>query len=206
MPTTPINGLPSPDDNSPNLPPIHFDALNAVLDTRLIGRFTNAADRNTKITAPVKGIVAHTANDDRYWRHDGITWRYLGGSPPPIVASTVNTNDGWTPVSGHIPATYVDGSGLVHVVGGVVNNGAYTPGSVDAFLDYPITLAVGFRPVANQVVSVIVDAVPSAITGTVLPDGRIRLDNNGAVQIPANRAHYFDGIKLHPNYTGAALA
>ena len=206
MPTTPINGLPSPDSNSPNLPPIHFDALNAVLDSRLVARFDNAAARNAAVTAPEEGMVTYTRNDNRYWWHNGSSWTYLAGSPPPIVASTVNTNDGWTPITGHIPGTFVDSSGLIHVVGGVRNNGQYIPGAQDNFTDLPIRLAIGYRPVSNQVVSVMVDSVPNIIVGTVQPDGWLRLDNNGQQPIVAGRAHYFDGIAIHPNYTGAALS
>lgn len=45
--TSPLNGLPCPDDSSPNDPPIHFQALNDALDDRLLPHFPTAADRDT---------------------------------------------------------------------------------------------------------------------------------------------------------------
>lgn len=81
MPSTPINGLLSPDDNSPNDPPIHFDALNAILDTRLVPRFDTIAARNAAITAPQSGMACSVAGAlhvyDTAWR-----WQrrgYAGG-------------------------------------------------------------------------------------------------------------------------------
>jgi hypothetical protein len=58
VPNTPINGLPSPDDSSPNDPPIHFGALNAVLDSLLVPRYTTGTNRDSAITAPIQGQFA----------------------------------------------------------------------------------------------------------------------------------------------------
>lgn len=51
--TSPTNGLPVPDDDSPNDPPIHFQALVDVLDSRLNSRHASAAARDTAIPSPV---------------------------------------------------------------------------------------------------------------------------------------------------------
>lgn len=56
--TSPINGLPVPDDTSPNDPPIHFQALVDQLDTRLVPPFSSTSARNTAIPTPSTGQAA----------------------------------------------------------------------------------------------------------------------------------------------------
>ena len=177
-----------------------------------IPHFDNAAARDAAYAAWVaagnamrNGLQSFTENDQRYWRYGSSPagWKYAGGAPPPIIASAVNTGAGWSALNGHIPGTYTDSSGLIHLVGGVVNNGQYTPGEQDGFSDFPITLNAAYRPAGNQVVPVMVDSVPNIIVATVLTDGRLRLDNNGQKLIEAKKVHYFDGITIHPGYTGA---
>lgn len=74
MTATPINGLPSPDDNSPNDPPIHFGALTAVLDSRLNARFATEAARDQAITDPVNGMVAWIDNLGAWTERAGSAW------------------------------------------------------------------------------------------------------------------------------------
>jgi hypothetical protein len=100
VPTTPINGLPSPDSSSPNNPPIHFDALNAVLDSRLVARFPSIAARNAAIPSPVEGQLCHIAQSGtpllppRLMAFDGTAgiWRGLKAFFLPSVPFTAWTN------------------------------------------------------------------------------------------------------------------
>ena len=81
MPTTPINGLPSPDSTSPNNPPAHFDALNAQLDSRLVARFATTTARDAAITSPINGMVVWCDSPGAYYERSGGAWmlRYAGG-------------------------------------------------------------------------------------------------------------------------------
>lgn len=105
MPTTQINSLPSPDDNSPNDPPIHFSALNAQLDTRLVPRFTNAAARDAAITAPVEGQVCYVAATTvpavpgRLMLYKAGAWRLVGPSPIATIAGA------WSEAAGQFSTT-----------------------------------------------------------------------------------------------------
>lgn len=74
MATTAINALPSPTDASPNDPPIHFDALNAVLDTRLVARFATTTARDAAITAPVNGMTVWCDSPGTYYDRVGGAW------------------------------------------------------------------------------------------------------------------------------------
>lgn len=74
MPNTPINGLPSPTDSSPNDPPIHFDALNAVLDSRLIARFATTTARDSAITTPVNGMTVWCDSPGAYYDRVAGQW------------------------------------------------------------------------------------------------------------------------------------
>lgn len=121
MPTTPINGLPSPDDSSPNDPPIHLDALNAVLDSRLVPRYTTATARDSAITAPVTGQLA-VVNGQPQLRRSSI-WDPIALQPQSadrttnIVGATVAAGGTLTPAGvgltlpalpvGHIVVVFV---------------------------------------------------------------------------------------------------
>lgn len=96
--TTPINGLPSPDDSSPNDPPIHFKALADALDTRLVPPFSSTSARNTAIPSPSVGQVAAVN----------------GGM-------TIRSQNGWTPSVGGAAT-------LVVTLGSTGASGALTPG------------------------------------------------------------------------------
>lgn len=58
--SSPLNALPCPDDNSPNEPPIHFQALNDIIDSLLVPRFASAGARDTAYTNWVNagGVMA----------------------------------------------------------------------------------------------------------------------------------------------------
>lgn len=86
--TTPINGLPTPDDNSPNDPPIHFGALNTVLDTRLVPQFASVATRNSAIPSPVTGMVCCVNGYPQVYRSGA--WR---GISPLIFEGAKKTVD-----------------------------------------------------------------------------------------------------------------
>lgn len=72
--TSPINGLPIPDDDSPNDPPIHFQAFSDVLDSRIVPRFTSVAARDSAITAPVNGMMCWTADVSGVWLYRSSAW------------------------------------------------------------------------------------------------------------------------------------
>lgn len=82
MPTTAINALPSPDGNAPNFPPTHFDALNAVLDRKIVASFASVTARNTAITAPTENMVCSVA---------GFVQVYRAGSWRGVAAQTYST-------------------------------------------------------------------------------------------------------------------
>lgn len=85
--TTPINALPYPNSSSPNNPPIHFQALNNQLDTRLVPRFATATARNSAITSPVEGMVCVVAGYPQVYRSGA--WR--GIQSQLISTTTVDT-------------------------------------------------------------------------------------------------------------------
>lgn len=80
MPTSPINGLPGPTDQSANRPEVDFAALNAVLDSRLVPRFTNATDRDSKITSPINGQLCWLDSPGDWYERRGGAWRPLTNS------------------------------------------------------------------------------------------------------------------------------
>lgn len=84
--TTPINALPTPDDNSPNDPPIHFAALNNQLDTRLVPRFATTTARNNAITAPVDGMLCAVAGYPMVYRAGA--WHGIGS----VMYSTITVD------------------------------------------------------------------------------------------------------------------
>jgi hypothetical protein len=73
--TTPINGLPYPNSSSPNNPPIHFQALNNQLDTRLVPQFSTTTARNSAITSPVNGMMCAVAGYPQIYRSG--SWRLV---------------------------------------------------------------------------------------------------------------------------------
>jgi hypothetical protein len=112
--TSPINGLPIPDDDSPNDPPIHFGGFSDVLDDRLLPPFASAADRDAAFANWVTaggvmhdGMYAHMNDDGRLWRTKGGAWvwprwaqgeiGYVSRASQAGPASTLGT---WVPVSG----------------------------------------------------------------------------------------------------------
>lgn len=173
MSTTPINALPSPDGESPNLPPLHFDALNAVLDSRLLPRFTNTAARGAAITAPTAMQVAATTSDKRLWWYDGITWQYLGGAPPAMIAFPGAS--GWN-VAGvgtySLPRYYKDGSGLVRGQGVLSHTAA---SEVNPTMG---TLPTGYRPL-NFVESVVLGVTGAGSLATY----QAEIATTGAVRV-----------------------
>lgn len=76
--TSPINGLPVPDDDSPNAPPIHFQALVDVLDSRLIAAVDSTADRDSKIPAPRNSMIVYSEADDQFYARIKGAWVVTG--------------------------------------------------------------------------------------------------------------------------------
>jgi hypothetical protein len=95
MPLTQINSLPSPVHDSPNRPEVDFDALNAVLDTRLVARFASVAERDSKIPTPVDNQVCGVAGYPQIYRagawHGSQSYIYTAA---PFTAVTSFTTAG----------------------------------------------------------------------------------------------------------------
>jgi hypothetical protein len=91
--TTPINGLPYPNSSSPNNPPIHFQALNNQLDTRLVPPFSTTTARNSAITSPVTGMMCAVAGYPQIYRSG--SWRLVTS----VLFSTTTFNTSLVTVS-----------------------------------------------------------------------------------------------------------
>lgn len=135
--TSPILGLPIPDDDSPNDPPIHFQAFSDVIDDQGNPRFTSVADRDTAITAPVNGMEC--------WTDDAGKWLRRAGAWVLVLADTL-----WQNLT-TVNAPFVVGSNgaKYRVINGecflsvhVHRNTSNWTGPVIVF-----TLAAGIRPV-----------------------------------------------------------
>lgn len=166
--------------------------------------FANAAARDTALTnwvaagnTATTGMRAYTANDKRYWRLDALpsTWAYAGGAPPPITAVTVAS--GYVAGSNFAPGCYKDASGLVSVVGGVVNGGSYTPSGNNM-----MTLPVGFWPQRDIAVPVML-AAGWAIGGVYASDGSVRI--NVGPSIGSSTLHTVN-FSFHPGFVGGGLS
>jgi hypothetical protein len=92
VPNTAINGIPSPDSSSPNNPPIHFDAANAVVDTRLNSRHPTTTDRDSRITTPVNGMRTWVDSPAGWYDRVGGAWRYTPAVIPTIAGGLQRTD------------------------------------------------------------------------------------------------------------------
>lgn len=109
MPTTPINGLPSPTDQSPNQPYVDLPALNAVLDSRLVPRFASASARDAAITNPINGMLCWLDSPGGWYERRGGAWRpflnlYLGDNFAVDNTSDLNAPTNAVTVNINVPA------------------------------------------------------------------------------------------------------
>lgn len=155
--TTPINALPAPDDGSPNDPPLHFIALNNLLDTRLLPRFATSTARDAAITAPVDGMFCTMTDTDRLLRHDGTKWCKVAG-PRELLLYNGNAGSSATVAlgttasvgGGNITVPVAAKTGRIDYLAGIF---ASTGSSVT------LTLTVGGVNLATQAVDIPSNAV-----------------------------------------------
>jgi hypothetical protein len=75
---TPLSGLPYPEStDSANLP-LHLQSLAEGIDGRSILRYATAAERDTKITTPVSGMVAWLMTPGTLSYYTGSAWVAMG--------------------------------------------------------------------------------------------------------------------------------
>lgn len=89
--TTPINKLRKPDQTDAPLGGVQISALADDVDSKLVPRFTNTAERNQAIPVPVQGMVCHIdeqtnpALPPRLMVFSRNAWRLVGPSPLPAI-------------------------------------------------------------------------------------------------------------------------
>jgi hypothetical protein len=133
------------------------------------------------------------------------TWRYVGGIAPPIAAIT-SYFSGWSAYSGHAPGVYLDGSGLVHITGAVLNGSLYNP--QDGGTHTILTLPAGYRPGALMVTSVTTGSTGNAsgpmVDLQIGADGVVQVVGGTGNSVITQAAHWLNDIPaFHPAYTGA---
>ncbi|MFJ8588048.1 hypothetical protein ACIRD2_25865 [Streptomyces sp. NPDC093595] len=89
---TPLSNLPYPQPSDPADLPAHLQSLAQSVDGRLVMRFATAAERDTRITAPVAGMVAWIASPGRLMYYTGSAWAPVG----PVPVFRVNLDGGST--------------------------------------------------------------------------------------------------------------
>lgn len=204
---SPINGLPIPDDDSPNDPPIHFGGFSDVIDSRLVSRFASATARDTAFATWTSagntmsaGMMSFTQSDGRYWRWSASStaWVYAGGKPPPIVAITLQ--GGWTNLAGHTPGVYLDSNGLLHFVGACVNTSSYSP-NVGALV---AQLPSGYIPAVSTTGICTLGITSGAmISFHVNTSGVLAVDGSTLGTVPAGSGHWLEAAApMHLSYTG----
>lgn len=105
--TSPVNGLPLPDDNSPNDPPLHFLGFSNVLDSRVPGRFATTSARDAAWSAwqtansgaPIpNGSVAWCDSPGYFFDRIGGAW--VARTHPRLI-------NAFAPVYGSLPSSYL---------------------------------------------------------------------------------------------------
>lgn len=90
MATSPVLGIPLPNGTSTDQVPADLVTAFTAAELFWVGRFTSATTRDTKITAPVAGMVAFLTSPGKFTYYDGILGAW---------ADLLNPNawDTWTP-------------------------------------------------------------------------------------------------------------
>ncbi|MFJ8649137.1 hypothetical protein ACIRNI_23820 [Streptomyces sp. NPDC093546] len=89
---TQLSNLPYPQPSDPADLPAHLQSLAQTLDGRAVMRFGTASERDTKVTAPVAGMVAWIASPGRLMYYTGSAWAPVG----PVPVFRVNLDGGNT--------------------------------------------------------------------------------------------------------------
>ncbi|MEB8344084.1 hypothetical protein [Streptomyces endophyticus] len=95
---TPISALPYPQATDPADLPTHLKALADTTDARLVMRFPDTATRDTKLPAPVAGMIAWIGTPGRMMYYNGTAWVPLA----PVPVFRVNVDDGDTTSTSYV--------------------------------------------------------------------------------------------------------
>lgn len=95
--TTPLQGLPIPEETDTPDVPASITALAIALEKRLVQKYSTTAERSTANPTPDEGQFAYVAEDNTFWLYDGTQWAqlYLYTTPrPTITTSSANPTGG----------------------------------------------------------------------------------------------------------------
>jgi hypothetical protein len=93
--TTALQAIPLP--TTPDAPTIPADLLAEAnyVEKRLVMRFTDATDRDSKILVPENGMVAYLTTPKIFTFHNGTTWgALLANFVSPVIAAVDSVNSG----------------------------------------------------------------------------------------------------------------
>ncbi|GAX52986.1 hypothetical protein [Streptomyces olivochromogenes] len=88
---TPLGSLPYPQPADAANIPVHMQSLAEAVDGRTVLRFADAATRDTKVTAPVAGMLCWLSTPKQYWFYTGSVWTQLAPGPVHKANSTAGT-------------------------------------------------------------------------------------------------------------------
>ncbi|MEU9899575.1 hypothetical protein ACIBCS_11070 [Streptomyces phaeochromogenes] len=88
---TPLGSLPYPQPADAANIPVHIQSLAEAVDGRTVLRFADGAARDTKVTAPVAGMLCWLSTPKQYWYYTGSVWAQLAPAPVHKANSTVGT-------------------------------------------------------------------------------------------------------------------
>ncbi|MDH6111162.1 hypothetical protein P3T36_003186 [Kitasatospora sp. MAP12-15] len=107
--TTPLNGLPIPQETDPADVPTAFANFAGAVDSRLVMRFASTTARDLVITSPIAGMIAYVGNGFTYYT--GSAWVLMQDLPFALYQQTVAQNvANLTPTAMTFPAPVFDGS------------------------------------------------------------------------------------------------
>ena len=78
---TPLGSLPYPQPADAANIPVHIQSLAEAVDGRTVLRFADSAARDTKVTAPVAGMLCWLSTPKQYWYYTGSVWTQLAPAP-----------------------------------------------------------------------------------------------------------------------------
>jgi len=160
--------------------------------------FASGNARSAAIPTPSEGMVTYLLDVDKLDAYDGTAWRCFGVLESLFTA--VGLNGGWNAVTGKGVRAKRTTAGQVKLHGRFSNAGAFVPNATQLPLQ---PLGSTFRPGTELMLELpYVGAAYGRVLCTLLPDGRLRLDNNGGVSIAAGSVFSLDAVQFDPGYTG----
>ncbi|QFQ97816.1 hypothetical protein F9278_18075 [Streptomyces phaeolivaceus] len=94
---TPLNGLPYPQPTDTADLPLHLQSLAEGVDGRSVMRFGTAAQRDTVVTTPARGMVAWLDTPGQLTHHTGAGWLPVGAVPVFLYNNDAGTTTSTTP-------------------------------------------------------------------------------------------------------------